>query len=157
MARKLKNKNVIKNKTKLEVSKQKVPRHKEKYAALNVKRQVKTRVDQLDMDYIDQLSPAEKDWLNRFLEESVITNFKHRGKPIYKTKKKRREFYNSNNARNRCMFTKAKAMGTLVQVDNQNALQAILDVKEKNNSSSDMEDMYITALGLKNAKPEDLE
>jgi len=33
---------------------------------------------------------------------------------MHKTKKARRERYSSNNARNRCIFTRAKASGQLV-------------------------------------------
>lgn len=144
------NKNNIKNKDKLAVEKQRVPRHKEKYPALNFKRQVKTRLDQLETDYLDKLSPKEKEWLNSFLEETVITNFKHKGKKLYKSKKSQREHYSSNNARNRCMFTKAKAMNTLVNVANPQALAALLDNEQAtNNGLNDVEDAMLTAITIK--------
>jgi hypothetical protein len=107
---KQKNKSSISNKKKTPVEKQKTPRNKEKYPALNFKRQVKTRLDQLDIDYVAKLNDEEKDFLNRFLEETVITNFKHKGPKIYSDPK---PFYNSNNARNKCIYTGAKALGIL--------------------------------------------
>ena len=140
------NKTVIKNKAKLAVDKQVIPRHKEKFAALNFKRQVKTRLDQLDIDYVDQLSDKEKAWLNSFLEETVITNFQHKGKKHYKTKKSKREFYNSNNARNRCMFTKAKAMGTLIFNNNPASFSALLEQADGDAADNRLEDAFIEYL-----------
>ena len=137
------NKTVIKNKSKLSVEKQKIPRHREKFAALNFKRQVKTRLDQLDIDYVDKLNDKEKAWLNSFLEETVITNFQHKGKKHYKTKKSKREFYNSNNARNRCMFTKAKAMGTLVFNNNPSAFSSLLEQADGDATDNRLEDAFI--------------
>ncbi len=151
--KKLKNKNNIQNKAKLPVEKQKIPRHREKYPALNFKRQVKTRLDQLDMDYVDKLSDSEKEWLNAFLEETVITNFQHKGKKFYKTKKARSEHYGSNNARNRCMFTKAKAMNTIMNTPNPEALKVVLEKDQIETSGyNDYEDALLTALELKRNK-----
>lgn len=145
-----KNKSNIKNKDKLPIEKQKMPRHMEKFPALNFKRQVKTRLDQLDLDYISQLNDEEKEWLNSFLEETVITNFKHKGKKLLKTKKARRECYASNNARNRCMYTKAKAMNALTNVSNPQALAAVLDVEQSQNITvNDVEDAFLTAIMIK--------
>lgn len=145
-----KNKSNIKNKSKLSIDKQVTPRNKEKYPALNFKRQVKTRADYLETDYVSQLNDEEKAWLNSFLEETVITNFQHKGKKLYKTKKGQREHYGSNNARNRCMFTKAKAMNMIVNTSNPQALAAILD---KDNMDSvgynEVEEALITAITLK--------
>lgn len=142
------NKSTVKNKDKLAVANQNVPRNKEKYPALNFRRQVKTRLDQLETDYIDKLSDEEKAWLNAFLEETVITNFQHKGRKFYKSKKAKREFYGSNNARNRCLFTKAKAMNTIVNSKNPQALQSLLDATEQV-TASEMEDLFITAIEIK--------
>lgn len=141
----------LKNKAKLAVDKQNVPRHREKYAALNFKRQVKTRLDALETDYVDKLSDADKAWLNAFLEETVITNFQHKGKKFYKTKQSKREFYSSNNARNRCMFTKAKAMGTIVNTESDRALSNMLD-REYSEAlqPGDYENAIIEAITIKN-------
>lgn len=130
------------------MDKQKIPRSREKYAALNFKRQVKTRLEQLDIDYVDQLSESEKAWLNSFLEETVITNFQHKGKKHYKTKKEQRQFYNSNNARNRCMFTKAKAMGTLTYENNAQAYSSLLDKGVENNTNT-VEEAFLDYLNEK--------
>lgn len=150
---KVKNKSNIKNKAKLAVDKQVIPRHREKYPALNFKRQVKTRLDQLDLDYIDQLNDTEKAWLNTFLEETVIANFLHKGKKLYKTKKARSEHYGSNNARNRCMYTKAKAMNTILNTPNPEALKIILEKEQMQSSgANDYEDALLTAITIKRNK-----
>lgn len=150
------NKNNIKNKDKLAIDKQKVPRNQEKYPALNFKRQVKTRLDQLETDYVSLLNEEEKAWLNSFLEETVITNFQHKGKKLYKSKKSKREHYSSNNARNRCMFTKAKAMNTLVNVTNPQALAALVDNDQNQSNVNEEEAAMITAIMIKrNGSTED--
>lgn len=147
------NKNKIKNSSKLPVDKQKIPRSKEKYAALNFKRQVKTRLDALETDYVNKLSDEEKAWLNAFLEETVITNFQHKGQKFYTSKKSKSEHYGSNNARNRCMFTKAKAMNMLVNTANPQALANLLDKDQAENSDySNYEDALIEAISLKRSK-----
>jgi hypothetical protein len=144
--KKQKNKNNIRNKSKLAVDKQKTPRNKEKYPALNFKRQVKTRLEQLDCDYVDKLNDKEKAFLNAFLEETVITNFDHKGKLIYKDRK---PFYDANNARNRCMYTKALAMGKIANTNTIEALNNAIDNTVKKSVKDDEEDAMILAIALK--------
>ena len=136
----------MKNTSKLAIENQKVPRNKETYPALNFKRQVKTRLDQLETDYLDQLSPSEKDFLNRFLEETVIANFDHKGEQLYDD---RRPHYHANNARNRCQYTKAKAMGTLISTPNPAAMSLLVDNVETTGTADQVEDAMIAMLDLK--------
>jgi hypothetical protein len=146
----------LKSKTKLDTDKQVIPRHREKYAALNFKRQVKTRLDQLETDYIDKLSDKDKAWLNAFLEETVITNFQHKGKKFYKSKKAKRELWGTNNARNRCMFTKAKAMNAIVNTENPQALASILDSEYMSTMHpGEYEDAVLEAIMIKRNLEED--
>lgn len=88
-------------------------RARTKYAGLKTHLNLKTRADQLDMDYIGKLNDKEKAWLNAFIEEEVNSKFDHNGKKFNKTKKAKRKIYSANNARNRCVFTRAKATHTL--------------------------------------------
>lgn len=87
---------------------------------MNVARQVKNRQQELDIDYWDKLTPKEKEWLNSFLEETVITNFAHKGKKLIKTKKGKREAYNRNNARNRDLLNMAQSTGLIRYSENLN-------------------------------------
>jgi hypothetical protein len=143
MAKK-KNKNTLKNKNKLAVENQKTPRHKEKYPALNFKRQVKTRLGQLETDYVDKLNEKDKAYLNSFLEETVITNFDHKGKKLYKDRK---PFYDANNARNRCIYTAAQAMGTLYNASTTEALSAVMDIEAP--TANNVEDAMLEAMEIK--------
>lgn len=93
-------------------------RSAQKYPALDPAFNLKTRQDQLEIDYVDQLSESEKDWLNRFNEEDVNANFNHPGKLVQKGKKRRKASYDRNNARNRDILTTKKAMGQLDVLDN---------------------------------------
>lgn len=71
----------------------------------------------MDYDYLDKLSDKELEWLNNFTEEYVHANLTHKGKKLHKTKKLRLDCYNRNNARNRCIWTRAKAAGKTVDLD----------------------------------------
>lgn len=137
----------MKNTSKLSLEKQKIPRNKEKYPALNFKRQVKTRQDQLDIDYLDQLSHEEKEFLNRFLEETVIANFEHKGEQIYDDP---RPFWNANNERNRCQYTKAKAMGMLISTPNPGAMSGLIDTVENTGTADNVEDAMLSYIDIKN-------
>lgn len=88
----------------------------EKYPALRRELNLKTRYDLIDYDYLDKLSPEELDWLNRFTSEWANADFRHK-KKLHRSKKKQREMYNANNARNRCIMTRAKASGMLSSID----------------------------------------
>lgn len=57
--------------------------------------------DFIDFDYLDKLSPAELDWLNKFSTEFYSANFNNDESDLHQTVIKRRQLYNSNNARNR--------------------------------------------------------
>lgn len=74
---------------------------------------LKTRTDLIDYDYIDKLSPKEKAWLNKFTEEYTNASLDNDNKQrnLHKTKELRKDCYDRNNARNRCILTKQRAMG----------------------------------------------
>lgn len=84
-------------------------RDKTKFAGLKPHFSLKRRAELLDMDYISKLNDKEKAWLNSFIEEEVHAKFNHDGKKLNKSKKAKRKIYTANNARNRCIFTRAKA------------------------------------------------
>lgn len=90
-------------------------RTKSKFRGLRPELNLKTRFEEIsDMaSYAHQLNEEELDWLNRFSEEYVIGNFNHAGNLIGRTKKWKKECYDRNNARNRDIFTREKAQGTM--------------------------------------------
>lgn len=86
-------------------------RSKTKYPGLVKGVNAKTRHEYMDFDYLHELSPEEKQWLSNVMEEWMSGNFNHEGEIFHKTKEERKTCYDRNNARNRCMLSKAKATG----------------------------------------------
>jgi hypothetical protein len=71
------------------------------------------RRDATDYDYIDKLTDKEKEFLNTFSEEFIGAKFNH-GKPILNKKDKhKKSCYSNNNARNRCVYSKAIAQNLI--------------------------------------------
>lgn len=130
-----------KNKTK-----KKTIRNSKKYPALEKSVNLKTRQDLVDYDYLNKLSPDELEFLNKFTEETVSTSFtKKNGKysgNLHKKKSQKKELWNSNNSRNRCQYTRAKAMGILK--DGETVVNHLED--KSNMSTNKLEDHLIDIL-----------
>jgi len=129
---------------------------KAKYPALNVNRQVANRKEYLEVDYLHKLNDEEKEFLNSFQSETVITNFKHRGEKLY-DKDNRKEFYDDNNRRNRCMLSKAKATGMIVSYSKDSkGIQYFNHLIEQSKvyleDKEGVEDALLTLIDLKNGK-----
>lgn len=89
-------------------------RNRSKYPALDVKLNLRTRTDLIDYDYLDKLNEKDKEWLNKFTEEYVNASFKKdKTKNIQNSKAHKKDSYDRNNARNRCIYTKSKAYDNL--------------------------------------------
>ena len=125
------------------------PRNKEKNVTFNTQRQVANRRDLLEVDYVSKLNDSEKDWLNRFNEEFALANFNHSGKKLDKSKKAKKAAYDSNNARNRCLYNKAKSTGLLDNAPSEAYLAAKIDANNVA-TPSEIEDALLTAMELKN-------
>lgn len=99
-----------------------------------------------DIDYINKLSPEEKEWLSSFMEEDLGARFNHGGKKIHKKKSQKRESFNRNNARNRDMYSIAKATGKVVDVDLEDAVK----YWEESYVDNNFEDKLIDIIDKKN-------
>lgn len=102
------------------MEKKKTKRTKVKYPALDPTVNLKTRYELIsDYDYLDKLSEKEKAWLNKFTKEYVNTEFdlKKKRSNLHKSDKLRKDCYNRNNARNRCVWTKCKASGKFSSIE----------------------------------------
>jgi hypothetical protein len=67
----------------------------------------------LDVDYVDQLSSKEQQWLNQFLDEYYNSYFRKGKEPLH-TKEQRRQIYKDDYARRMdTMGTKFKAYESL--------------------------------------------
>lgn len=125
--------------------KKKNRRNSTKYPALKPEFNLKTRSDVLDYDYLDKLSQKELEWLNQFTEEYTNARFDKKKKTIMKEKLNpepvkievienggpnhdittviktkntyKKQSYDKNNARNRCILTQQKAANRLVYLE----------------------------------------
>lgn len=83
---------------------------------MNPRVNLKTRVELADFDYLNQLNPTELRFLNTFCEGWNNADFRDkRTKDMFKTDKERKECYSNNNSRNRCIYTRAKASGNVIE------------------------------------------
>ena len=123
-------------------------RKKEKYSALKVRLNLKSRMDEISdlASYVDQLNESEKEWLNTFAEEYVNANFNHgkeRIHPVeykeferkngskYKADKYKKACEDNNNSRNRCVYTKASTTGNLQAYEDLSDLENVLKKNKK--------------------------
>ena len=118
------------------------------YPGLNEKYFSRIKQEYYDIDYINKLSSEEKEWLSSFMEEDLGARFNHKGKKIYKKKSKKRESYDRNNARNRDIYSIAKATGKISDVSTEEAVS----VWEDNYVNENYEDILIEELDKKNKK-----
>lgn len=123
-------------------------RSKTKYAALKPELNLKTRHELIaDYDYLKELSPKEKEWLNKFTKEYVNAeiNNKQPRKNLHRNKSLKKDCYDRNNARNRCIYTRSKASWNLKFFE---------DVSENNKSliNSCVEDELIFKLDSQKTK-----
>ncbi|NDG25713.1 MAG: hypothetical protein EB120_00875 [Proteobacteria bacterium] len=78
---------------------------------------IKSRYELIsDYDYLNKLTEKEKEWLNKFTKEYVNAdlNSKDLNENFHNTKSLKKDCYDRNNARNRCVWTKMKASGNQV-------------------------------------------
>lgn len=70
-----------------------------------------------DCDYLDKLTPEELEWREKFSREYDAAHLEkdetgdYSKDNLHKTKEERKALYDANNARNRCMLTRAHARG----------------------------------------------
>lgn len=120
-------------------------RAKVKYSALDPTVNLKTRYELIsDYDYIDKLSEKEKAWLNKFTKEYVNADLdtKKKTKNLHRSDRLRKDCYDRNNARNRCVWTKCKASGKFSSID---------DVSTKIVENENYEDYLIQKMDLSNS------
>jgi hypothetical protein len=123
-------------------SKPKPRRNSAKYPGLEKSLCRRVVREYMDQDYIDKLSPKEKEWLSSFNEEWLSANFNHKGKKLHKSKAKKREIYNRNNARNRDLTSILKQRGHVRAPAN----LAQVSEEAQGTSHNNHEDVLITIL-----------
>lgn len=105
------NKRYTKHKTK--------KRDKDPYPALNPGLNLRTRQDEIEIDYLHKLSKEEAEWLNRFNEEYVNASLDREdlSKNIHSTEKLKKGIDHRNYTRKKDMFTREKASGNLKYIN----------------------------------------
>lgn len=102
-----------------EKRKPKVDRKTVKFPGLKHSVNSKTRQHLIDHDYIDKLNDEEKAWLSKFNEEYISGTFEkdendeYTDNNFHKTFEERKSCWDRNNARNRCQYTRAQAIGNV--------------------------------------------
>lgn len=81
---------------------------------------LKVRQELLDYDYVDKLSPQEKEWLNKFSGEYVGASFGKKDEAgeypktnIHKEQEQRKDCYDRNNWRNNDVYSISKSSDML--------------------------------------------
>lgn len=100
-----------------------------KYPALVKNLNLKSRQDEIEVDYINKLSIEEKEWLNKFNEEYVNAsldreNFKNN---IHNTLELKQSCDKRNNDRKECVYTKAKAKDNLKYISDDKSKNMVID------------------------------
>lgn len=121
----------------------KTKRAKVKYSALDPTVNLKTRYELIsDYDYLSKLTEKEKAWLNKFTKEYVNADLdsKNRSKNLHRTDRLKKDCYDRNNSRNRCIWTKCKASGQFSSIE---------DVSQKVSDTENYEDFLIEKIDKK--------
>ena len=119
-----------------------------KNSALKPKYNLKIRQEVIDYDYLGKLKEQELAWLNQFTEEYVNAGMKSSkekyGKNLHKTKKKRKECVDNNNARNRCQYGLSKVGGKLDNIEKAYDVYDKSSTEDRLNAKLDLEILGFT-------------
>lgn len=100
------------------------------------------------MDYIDKLTESEKEWMSKFIEEELNTQFKNDGTDLNKTREERKKIYDRNNRQNRDLYGTLKHKSNKL-VDSSNKAADIEARLSKEINPAAVENTYIDFLNYK--------
>lgn len=99
----------------------------------------------LDMDYIHKLNNEEKTWLDGFLDEYVNAKFDQDGSDFHSTPEARKECYDANNARNRCLYGRIRNKVGATKLINYDLVRNVVEEElSKEIDPSNIEDAIIS-------------
>lgn len=120
---------------------------------------VKNRRALVDQDYTHKLSKSDLKFLEKFNEEYIGASFskengEYSSKNLHKTQELRRDSYNRNNRRNRCILTKAETDSTVVDIqeisyDKNIDTSLMTQYFEKINKNKQYEDILVEEIDKK--------
>lgn len=104
-----------------------------------LKKQYNSKVKQeyIDYDYVDKLSPEEAEWLNKFSEEYIGAKLNHHD-ALHDTPELRKDCFDRNNARQRCIYGNSKAKNAVYTPTKHN-----VGVNNETNDVSNYNDIMI--------------
>ena len=114
--------------------KKKSRRSRTRYPALDPTLNLKTRYELIaDYDYLDKLSPEELKFLNDFTDEYANANLdsKDLSNNYHNTEKLKKDCYKRNNDRNACIYTRAKAGGSLQYLEELKNLEMVNNEEDR--------------------------
>jgi hypothetical protein len=109
-------------------------RDKETYPGLNPRLFSKIKQEFHDIDYMKDLTPAQKKKLSKFMEEWLGARIKKDSKPLHNTKQDQKRCYDANNARNRDIYAISRATGRLLYYES-GSLQSLIEEIQQDNTS----------------------
>lgn len=104
-------------------------RSNSKYPALDPNLNLRVRRSYIEADYIDgvrnssgeevirPLTDQEKEWLNKFYKETIVTSFKKDGSDFYDDVEDQRSLYRDNNKRNTCLYNFLHRINRIAELD----------------------------------------
>ena len=106
----------------------------EKYPALKKNLNLKSRQDEIEVDYIHKLSEKEKEWLNKFNEEYVNTTFDRENlkNNIHNTLELKQDCDHRNYKRREDLYVRQKARDNLSYLDDDNSKKFKIENYEDN-------------------------
>ena len=101
------------------MTKKKKKRDMDPYPALNKSLNLKTRQDEIEVDYLHKLSEEDKKFLNKFNEEYINATLdrKEFKNNIHSTKKGKQSCDKRTNERKVCAYTRSKAGNNLTYIE----------------------------------------
>lgn len=105
----------------------KTSRQNKAEAGLNPHLFSKIKQEYHDIDYVDKLSDEDKKFLSTFMQEWLGARLNHPNEKLHSSKKDRKRVFDMNNARQRDIYSIAKATGKL----HYNVPEAAVDVEEE--------------------------
>ena len=117
-------------------------RDQDPFKNLNPGLNLKTRQEEIGVDYLHKLSNEEKEWLDKFNNEYVNASLdrEHLENNIHNTLELKQSIDKRNNDRKECFYTREKAAGTLRYTN---------DLKGNVSKNNDYEDKLIEKLDKK--------
>jgi hypothetical protein len=115
---------------------------------------VKVRREYLDIDYFDKLNDEEKEFYCNFLEGHLHASFKPENEEMF-TDEMKKEAYDSNNGRNRCIYSISKANNLVVDVEKNEDVKKILLEASQSSDINLQEDALIAEIDRKNIAKKD--